>query len=155
MDVETKPSHVFMVYIRAPQERVWEAITSSDFTQRYYFASTVESDWRPGSPYVYRTQEDPTIVGQVLEAQPPTRLVCTFDARWDEGVAADPPSTITWEIEPAGPGVSKVTVIHEGLDPASATAHQVDGGMPLILSGLKTLLETGQPLMPEPATQGA
>jgi hypothetical protein len=70
----------------------------------------------------------------------------SFDARWDADVAADPPSTITWEVTDAGPGVVQLTVVHEGLIPESATLAQVVGGMPFILSGLKTLLETGKQL---------
>jgi uncharacterized protein YndB with AHSA1/START domain/DNA-binding transcriptional ArsR family regulator len=155
MNVEAKPSHVFMVFIRTTPEQLWEAITSSEFTQQYYYGSTVESDWRAGSPYVYRIGGDDQIVGEVIESDPPRRLVSTFDARWDQEVAADPPSTISWEIEPAGSGVCKLTVVHEGLAPDSATASQVDGGMPFILSGLKSLLETGKPLMPAPANQNA
>jgi DNA-binding transcriptional ArsR family regulator/uncharacterized protein YndB with AHSA1/START domain len=154
MDVEVKPSHVFVVFIRTTPERLWEAITSTTFTERYYYSSTVESDWKAGSPYAYRIDGETQIVGEVVESDPPRRLTCTFDARWDSGVAADPPSRIAWEIDPAGPGVCKLTVVHEGLDPASATYHQVGGGMPLILSGLKTLLETGEAL-PQLVQRGA
>jgi len=75
-----------------------------------------------------------------------SRLAMTFDARWDDEVAADPPSRITWEIEPAGDGLSKLTVVHDGFAGETNTYGQVGGGMPYILSGLKTLLETGQPL---------
>jgi uncharacterized protein YndB with AHSA1/START domain/DNA-binding transcriptional ArsR family regulator len=155
MNVAAKPSHVFMVFIRTTPEELWEAITSSAFTQQYYYGSTVESDWRAGSPYVYRIGEADQIVGEVIESDPPRKLVSTFDARWDQDVASDQPSTIRWEIEPAGPGVCKLTVVHEGLASDSATAVQVDGGMPFILSGLKSLLETGEPLMPAAATQNA
>jgi len=149
--MDGKPSHVFVVFIRATPDRVWEAITTSDFTLRYYYSSTVESDWAVGSPYVYKIQGQPAIVGEVLEADPPRKLVSTFDARWDEEVAPDPPSQITWEIESAGEGVSKLTVVHEGLVAGTATLHQVvGGGMMFVLSGLKTLLETGEPLTREP-----
>jgi uncharacterized protein YndB with AHSA1/START domain/DNA-binding transcriptional ArsR family regulator len=154
-EMEDKPSHVFVVYIRSTPERVWEAITTSDFTLRYYYSSTVESDWAAGSPYVYKTQGETSIVGSVIESDPPRRLVCTFDARWDEEVAPDEPSRITWELEPAGDGVTKLTVVHEGLVAGSATYNQVVGGMPFILSGLKTLLETGEPLTKEPAAANA
>jgi uncharacterized protein YndB with AHSA1/START domain len=82
----------------------------------------------------------------VVEATPPEKLVTTFDAQWDDAVRADPPSRITWTLEDAGAGVSKLTVVHEGFAGQTATAEQVAGGMPLILSGLKTLLETGAPL---------
>src|SRR4051794_5560510 len=76
----TKPSHVFAVYIRAERERVWDALTSSEYTERYYFASTVESEWRAGAPFVYRIKGEPAITGEVVEATPPEKLVTTFDA---------------------------------------------------------------------------
>jgi DNA-binding transcriptional ArsR family regulator/uncharacterized protein YndB with AHSA1/START domain len=141
-----KPSHVFAIFIRADREQVWDALTSSDYTVKYYYASTVESEWRPGAPFVYRIQGEPAIVGEVIESSPPERLVCTFDARWDDEVRDDPPSRITWTLEEAGPGVSKLTVVHDGFDSETATFVQIAGGMPYILSGLKTLLETGEPL---------
>ena len=145
--METKPSHVFVVFIRTTPERVWEAITNSEFTIHYYYSSTVESAWTPGAPYVYSIQGHPAIVGRVLEADPPRKLVCTFDAKWDDEVAADAPSRITWEIEPAGEDVSKLTVVHDGFEAETATFRSIGGGMPLILSALKTLLETGVPLV--------
>jgi uncharacterized protein YndB with AHSA1/START domain/DNA-binding transcriptional ArsR family regulator len=146
MAVTDKPSHVYVVYIRAKPERIWEALTQSEFTQQYYYASTVDSDWDAGSEYVYSINGQTAIVGEVLEAEPPSRLAMTFDARWDDDVAADPPSRITWEIEAAGDGLSKLTVVHDGFAAETHTYGQVGGGMPYILSGLKTLLETGQPL---------
>ena len=145
---ESKPSHVFAIFIRATPERVWEAITTSDYTLQYYFSSAVESDLTPGSPIVYRIDGEPVLVGDVIECEPPTKLVTSFDARWDDDVRPDAPSTISWLIEPAGPGVSKLTVVHDGFAGETATYNQVGGGMPFILSGLKTLLETGEPLMP-------
>lgn len=145
---EAKPSQVFAIFIRATRERIWQALTSSEDTLRYYYASTVESDWAPGRPFVYRIGDEPAIVGEVIEATPPEKLVSTFDARWDDDVRQDAPSRITWILEEAGPGVSKLTVVHEGLERESATYEQVAGGMPFILSGLKTLLETGEPLFP-------
>ena len=147
-----KPRHVYQVFIRTAPERLWEAITTSEFTTRYYYASTVESDWQPGSSLRYVSGADTAILGTVLEAEPPRRLVTTFDARWDDEVGPDAPSRIAWEIEDAGPGVCKLTVVHDGFEPGSATAQQFEGGRPFILSGLKTLLETGQPLVP---AQGA
>jgi uncharacterized protein YndB with AHSA1/START domain/DNA-binding transcriptional ArsR family regulator len=141
------PASVFTVFVKATPEQVWRAITEPAFTQRYYYASTVESDWTRGSSYRYLIDGDEAIVGDVLESEPPRRLVMSFDARWDEQVAGDPPSTITWEVTDAGPGVIQLTVVHEGLLPGSATLEQVLGGMPFILSGLKTLLETGEQLV--------
>jgi DNA-binding transcriptional ArsR family regulator/uncharacterized protein YndB with AHSA1/START domain len=147
---DTKPSQIFAIFIRATRERIWEALTSSEDTLKYYYASTVESDWAPGAPFVYRIGDQPAIVGEVIEATPPEKLVSSFDARWDDDVRADPPSRITWILEEAGPGVSKLTVVHDGFDAETATYTQVAGGMPFILSGLKTLLETGEPLPDHP-----
>ncbi len=150
-----RPQHVFSIFIRTTPERLWEAITTSDYTLQYYYASTVESDWKAGSPFTYAIGDEPAIVGTVLESDPPRRLVATFDARWDEHVAADAPSRIAWEIGEGGPGVCRLTVVHDEFEPESATAQQFEGGMPFILSGLKTLLETGEPLVPASARAGA
>jgi DNA-binding transcriptional ArsR family regulator/uncharacterized protein YndB with AHSA1/START domain len=148
-EVRTKPTHVFAIYIRTTPERLWDAITTSEFTRRYYYSSTVDSDWTAGSPVVYAIEGQPAIVGEVIESDPPRKLVCSFDARWDDDVAPDAPSRITWEVAEEGPGVCRLTVVHDGFDEETATFEQIGGGMPFILSGLKTLLETGVPLMPE------
>ena len=140
------PTQVFAIFIRTTREKLWQALTDSDYTLKYYYASTVESDWQPGSPLLYKIGDDTAIVAEVVEANPPEKLVTTFDAQWDEAVRADRPSRITWILEEAGPGVSKLTVVHDGFDGETATFEQVAGGMPYILSGLKTLLETGEPL---------
>jgi DNA-binding transcriptional ArsR family regulator/uncharacterized protein YndB with AHSA1/START domain len=145
--LEEKPSRVFAIYIRTTLEQLWQAITSSDYTLQYYYASTVESDWMAGSPFIYKIGDQTAIVGEVIESIPPEKLVCTFDAQWDEDVRRDPPSRITWMLETAGPDVCKLTVVHDGFESLTATFEQVVGGMPFILSGLKTLLETGNPLM--------
>jgi uncharacterized protein YndB with AHSA1/START domain/DNA-binding transcriptional ArsR family regulator len=140
------PDHVFTIFIKTTPDALWRAITESEFTKQYYYSSTVESDWRPGSPYKYLIGDDLAIVGEVVEADRPRRLVSTFDARWDDHVTPDPPSRITWEIEQAGDDLCKLTVVHEGFAARNATYEQVGGGMPFILSGLKTLLETGRPI---------
>jgi uncharacterized protein YndB with AHSA1/START domain/DNA-binding transcriptional ArsR family regulator len=140
------PAFVSAVYIRATPEAIWRAITETDYTLRYYYGSAIETDWRPGSPYRMTIDGELQIEGQIVEANPPNRLVQTFHAVWDEEVKADAPTRVTWEIEDAMPGVSKVTVIHDGLVAGSSTLEQVSGGWPYILSGLKTLLETGKGL---------
>jgi uncharacterized protein YndB with AHSA1/START domain len=139
------------VFIRDTPDEVWRAITQSEFTLRYYYGSTVESDWQPGSTYRYAISGNDAIVGTVVEADPPRRLVQTFDARWDDEVAADAPSRLTWELEETAPGITKVTTIHDDFPSRTATFHQVSGGASFILSGLKSLLETGEPLVREPA----
>ena len=143
---EAPPAAVFTVFIRTTPDQLWRAITDSEFTLQYYYRSTIESDWKPGSPYRMLIDGEEQVVGDVLEADPPRRLVQTFSATWDEDVAADAPTRLSWEIEEAGPGVCKLTVVHDGFAARTATYNQVQGGMPYILSGLKTLLETGKPL---------
>jgi uncharacterized protein YndB with AHSA1/START domain/DNA-binding transcriptional ArsR family regulator len=140
------PAFVHAVYIRATPQAIWRAITETDFTLRYFYGSAVECDWRPSSPYRMTIEGELQIEGQILEVDPPRRLVQSWHGVWDEGMAADAPTTVTWEIEEAMPGVCKLTVIHEGLVAGSSTLEQVSGGWPYILSGLKTLLETGKGL---------
>ncbi len=154
-EARERPRFVTQIFIRATPDQVWRAITESEFTIRYYYGSTVESDWRAGSPFRYAISGNEAIVGTVLEADPPRRLVQTFDARWDDDVSPDAPSRLTWELEEAAPGVTKVTTIHDEFPSRTATFEQVAGGMPFILSGLKSLLETGEPLVPEAAAATA
>jgi DNA-binding transcriptional ArsR family regulator/uncharacterized protein YndB with AHSA1/START domain len=146
MTTTTAPVFVSAVYIRAAPELIWKAITQTDYTLRYYYRSAVESDWTAGSPYRMTIDGNVQIEGEILESNPPRRLVQTFHAIWQDEVAADAPTRVTWEIEDAMPGVSRLTVVHEGLVAGTATLEQVTEGWPLILSGLKTLLETGKGL---------
>ncbi len=145
-DVAAPPRYVFTTYIRSTPERIWQALTDSSFTLQYYYNSTVHSDWAVGSPYEFRIQGNPAIEGVILASDPPRRLEMTFKALWSEAVRADAPSKILFEIDDAGPGVSKLTVIHEDLEGRDATRDEVVGGWPFIAAGLKTLLETGEPL---------
>ena len=137
------PAFVSSIYIRATPEAIWRAITESDFTLRYYYGNAIESDWQPGSTYRMAIAGDLQIEGEVVQADRPRRVVQTFHAVWDDEVKADAPSRVTWEIEAADPGVCKVTLVHGELVAGSSTLEQVSGGWPYILSGLKTLLETG------------
>ncbi len=143
---EAPPDHVFVTYIRATPEAIWRGLTESEFTSHYYYNSTIESDFRPGSLYAYNAWGKVVLEGEILEADPPKRLVMTFHPVWDEAVVADPPSRLTWEIEPAGDGVCKLSAIHGGFERRTLVYENVAGGWPLILAGLKTLLETGKPL---------
>jgi uncharacterized protein YndB with AHSA1/START domain/DNA-binding transcriptional ArsR family regulator len=146
MTATAAPDFVAAVYIRATPEAIWRAITETDFTLRYYYGSAIESTFEPGSPYRMTIDGDLQIEGEIVEADPPRRLVHTFRGVWDEGMAADAPTRVTWEIEEAMPGVCKLTLIHDGLVAGSATLEQVSGGWPFILSGMKSLLETGKGL---------
>jgi len=135
---------VFEIYIKTTPERLWEAITDPDLRARYSFGVRVDSDWTEGSTY---TSSVPGVIdiaaGENLEVDPPHRLVQSFNALWSDDVKAQGPSRVTWEIEQVADSC-RLTVIHDQLRP---DAHgELYGGWPMILSGLKTLLETGEDL---------
>jgi uncharacterized protein YndB with AHSA1/START domain len=136
---------VFEIYIKTSPERLWEAITDSEMRKRYTFGVGVESDWTEGSEYRAGV---PGVVdissGQNLEVDPPRRLVQTFVAHWSEDVEREGTTRVTWEIEPVGDDSCQLRVTHDQLgDEANS---ELFGGWPMILSGLKTLLETGEDL---------
>ena len=142
-------TQVYSVFIRATPDQVWDAITKPEFTARYFYGSVIDSTFEPGSPYLGwssdRTQQ--YVDGEVLESDPPRLLRHTWRALYDEETAAEQPSRVTWEIEPQDGGVTKLTVVHDQLEASPKTALNVAGGWMYILSGLKTLLETGEPLV--------
>jgi uncharacterized protein YndB with AHSA1/START domain len=153
----TAPAQVYEIYIRTTPERLWQALTDGELTKQYYYDTEVRSDLTVGSPFRYYAGDDVLLDGEILEADPPRRLVTTFSALWSPAVAADPPSRITYEIEPMG-AACRLRMIHDGFETETATYHEVAGGWSPILSGLKTLLETGEPLVisrPEPAEVAA
>jgi uncharacterized protein YndB with AHSA1/START domain len=135
---------VFEIYIKTTPERLWEAITDPEMRARYSFGVQTNSDWTPGSGY---TASVPGVIeiatGENLEVDPPRRLVQSFTALWSDDVKAAGTSRVTWEIEPVGDSC-QLTVTHDQLP---EDAHpELYGGWPQILSGLKTLLETGESL---------
>ncbi len=145
-----RPAHVYQIYVRATPERLWQALIDGDMTRQYYFGCRVESDWQPGSPY--RLVDDAgaaLVAGENIEVDPPRRLVQTFGALWAPEVGREGPSTVTWEIEPLGDAgqACRLTLVHDGIDPTSARGKELAAGWAQILSGLKTLLETGEPLV--------
>jgi uncharacterized protein YndB with AHSA1/START domain/DNA-binding transcriptional ArsR family regulator len=145
MAAEAAPRHVFSTFIRTTPEAIWRALTESDFTVRYWYGSTVHSDWTVGAPWELHTAQGQLgISGQVLEADPPKRLVVTYKQVW--GGVDEPPSRVTFEIEAASPGIQKLSVIHETEPGARTQIAEVAAGWPFIIAGLKTLLETGEPL---------
>ncbi len=134
---------IYEVEIRASPERVWQSLTDPELTQQYYFHTRVESDWTPGSSVRYRNaQGGVDLEGEVLEFDPPRRLVTTFRPAWAPDVAGSAPSTVSWEITPGG-DMSRLTLTHTGLDPSSPGADQILQAWGPTLSGLKSVLETG------------
>jgi uncharacterized protein YndB with AHSA1/START domain/DNA-binding transcriptional ArsR family regulator len=144
-DMEATVEKVFEIYIRTTPEQLWRAITDPDVRARYQFGARVESGWTPGSSYKLAHQGAPRslIEGENLEVDPPRRLVQSYQAVWDDDIAAEGTSRVTWEIEPVGDSC-RLTVTHDQLRD-NADSH-LYGGWPMILSGLKTWLETGQEL---------
>jgi len=141
-------TQVHQVYIKATPEQIWEAITTPAFVAQYFFGTRVESTCQVGSPIRYWSPDRSKLWGDntVLESDPPRRFSYTWKSLYDAELAEEEESRVTWEIEPQEGGISKLTVIHDRLDGAPKTADRVSGGWMLILSGLKTLLETGKPL---------
>jgi uncharacterized protein YndB with AHSA1/START domain len=144
-DMEANVEKVFEIYIRTTPEQLWQAITDPGVRARYQFGARVESSWASGSCYqvIHQGAPRPLIEGENLEVDPPRRLVQSYRAVWDDGIAAEGTSRVTWEIEPAGDSC-RLTVTHDQLR-ENADPH-LYGGWPMILSGLKTWLETGQEL---------
>jgi uncharacterized protein YndB with AHSA1/START domain len=132
---------VFEIYIKTTPQRLWEAIIDPEVRAKYSFGVATESDWTPGSGY---SSGVPGVIeiasGENLEVDPPHRLVQSFNALWSEDVRAAGTSRVTWEIRQVGDSC-QLTVIHDQL--AIDANDELYGGWPMILSGLKTLLETG------------
>jgi len=136
---------VFEIYIKTTPERLWEAITDSALRAKYTFGVGISSDWTAGSSYeaTHAASQTPISAGENLEVDPPRRLVQSFNALWGEDVESEGTSTVTWEIEPVGDSC-RLVVTHSDL--REGANDQLYGGWPMILSGLKTLLETGEKL---------
>jgi DNA-binding transcriptional ArsR family regulator len=136
---------VFEIYIKTTPERLWEAITSSELRQQYTFGVGIESDWTNGSAYkaVHPSAGVTISEGENLEVDPPNRLVQSFNAVWSDDVRAAGTSRVTWEIEKVEDSC-RLVVTHDQLP--EGVNDQIYGGWPMILSGLKTVLETGEQL---------
>ena len=144
-ELEDQVEKVFEIYIRTTPERLWEAITDPVIRKKYQFGASVESDWTEGSRYQlgHPAAERPLIEGENLVVERPARLVQTMRALWGPDAERAGTSRVTWEIEPVGDSC-RLTVIHDELPPDAPA--ELYGGWPMILSGLKTWLETGQTL---------
>lgn len=136
---------VFEIYIGTTPERLWTAITDPETRARFHFGSRIDSEWTPGSRYeVSHPKADGALIdGENLEVDPPRRLVQTFHAHWDDSAENAGTSRVSWEIEPVGDSC-RLTVTHDQL--REDANNELYGGWPMILSGLKTWLETGETL---------
>lgn len=146
--------HRYRTYIRATPDEVWRAITDPSFTRRYFFGTALRSSLEPGSGHRYVTDEGTGAVDGTIEvAEPPHRLVMTWHVLYSDALAAEPPSRVEWTITPAGDGLTRLDLVHSDLARSPLTWANVKDGWSWVLDGLKSVLETGEPLPPitEPA----
>ncbi len=144
-ELEQPMEKVFEIYIRTTPERLWQAITDPEIRRKYHFGVSAESDWTRGSAWQLRHpgSEGPLAEGENLEVDPPRRLVQSMRTLWSDDAQREGTSRVTWEIEPVGDSC-RLTVVHDQL--REDAPEELYGGWPMILSGLKTWLETGQTL---------
>jgi DNA-binding transcriptional ArsR family regulator len=150
------PDHVYSVLIRATPDRIWRAITDGVETERYYYGTRVDSDWAVGGRITYAYPDGSVAAdGEVIEIESGRRVLMSFHARWSPEIEAEGPVRMAWEIEPAGDGLAKLTVTTSGMAEGGAIQGEFVGGIVYIVSGLKTLVETGEPMAPVEAEVAA
>ena len=138
----SKPQFVYTTYIETSVEKLWQALTDGDFTERYWFGHRVASDWKVGSSYRFAKDGTPSIEGKVLKSNSPRRLAYTWDS-CSADARRERTSRVTFELEPRG-NVVKLTVTHDDLDEGGKTLRDISGGWPLVMASLKSFLETGR-----------
>ena len=141
-----KPAFNYISYIETTAEALWDALTSSEFTTRYWFDTSVISDWKVGSSVSLVLKGKTTDVGEILIADRPKRLSYTFHHILNEAALKERPSRVTFVLEPRD-NIVKLTVTHEGFADDSVVFDGISKGWPAILSSLKSLLESGKPLV--------
>ena len=144
-ELEQSMEKVFEIYIKTTPERLWDAITDPVIRSKFHFGVSAKSDWKQGSPYqlVHPGSDGPLAEGENLVVDPPRKLVQSMDVLWSDEARAEATSRVTWEIEPVGDSC-RLTVTHDQL--REGAPEEIYGGWPMILSGLKTWLESGQQL---------
>jgi uncharacterized protein YndB with AHSA1/START domain len=149
MNAANRSHFVYVTLIRTTPAKLWEALTDPRFIRQYWFGVTAECDWKQGSPWKLVYPDGRTAdAGEILEVDPPRRMVIRWQNEWKPELKAEGVSRCTFELEPKGRAV-KLTVTHEIDRPESKFITAVSGGWPLVLSNLKSLLETGEPAVVE------
>ncbi|MFL6839901.1 MAG: SRPBCC family protein [Bradyrhizobium sp.] len=141
----SKPRFVYVTYIETTPEKLWDALTSSEFTKQYWFGAEVRSDWKIGSHFALMLDGETTDSGAILESDPPRRLSYSFKHQKFEELRGEPISRVVFTLEPFG-SLVRLTVLHDGFVEGGKYLGAVSNGWPAILSGLKSLLETGKVL---------
>ena len=148
----SRDAHVYQIYIAASPDQVWAAITQSDWTRRYFHTTSFLDPPQRGQAYrTIRADGRPAIEGVIEEMQPPTvrspgRFVQTWHILYDAALEQEPPGRVEWTIENAGDGLTRVRLVHGGLEQSPLTWENVKDGWVWILDSMKTLLETGRRL---------
>ena len=135
------------IYISAPVAKVWNGIVDGEMTRHYVYGTRFDSKLKKGAPYAYVGDGNFKLVdGEILEIEPEKRLVMSWKAHWDDSVAKDRASRVTYELSAGGPSTTRLHLVHDDFEGQTATYSGSVDGWPLMMSSLKSLLETGKPL---------
>jgi uncharacterized protein YndB with AHSA1/START domain len=149
LSAANRSTFVYVTFIRTTPQKLWDALTEPQFIRQYWFGSTVECGWKNGSPWkLLGSNGSVTDAGEILEIDPPRRMVIRWQNEWKPELKAEGPSRCMFELEPVGSAV-KLTITHEVDRPESELITAVSGGWPRVLSNLKSLLETGEIVITE------
>jgi uncharacterized protein YndB with AHSA1/START domain len=148
-----KPEFIYVTYIETTPEKLWQALTSSEFSRRYWFNTELKTDWKVGSSFALVMDGTTTDVGKVLEFDSPRRLSYTFHHVLSEAARKERPTRVVFDLEPHGKLV-KLTLTHEDFEDGSVILDGISKGWPAILSSLKSMLESGTALAIPPAALG-
>jgi uncharacterized protein YndB with AHSA1/START domain len=150
MSAANRSHFVYVTFIRTTPAKLWEALTEPEFIRQYWFGTTIECGWTKGSPWKLVYPDGRLAdAGEILEVDPPRRMVIRWQNEWNPELKAEGPSRCTLELEPMG-GAVKLTITHEIERPESKFITAVSGGWPKVVSNLKSLLETGAAALQEP-----
>jgi|HubBroStandDraft_6_1064221.scaffolds.fasta_scaffold668453_2 uncharacterized protein YndB with AHSA1/START domain len=140
-------AYAYNIDIGAPVAKVWKGIVDGEMTKHYVYGTRLNSKLTKGTPYAYVGDGGFKVVdGEILDIETEKRLVMSWNAHWDESVAKDRPSRVTFELSAAGPSTTKLHLVHDDFDGQTSTYSGSVEGWPLMMSSLKSLLETGKPL---------
>lgn len=147
--MSSKPKHIHRIVIKATPEQVWQALTDPSLTTKFWYNGSIHAEWEAGKPYeIHDTKGEIQALGELLCVEPPNKLVMTWKLVSMRETAGEKPSRLTWEIVPHDEfaDVTLVTLTHDEFDLSPNTAQVLEQGLPIVLSGLKTVLETGESL---------